>query len=345
MTVSSAEKSALAHDGGRNCSIDIFRAVCAILVVAIHADPVGGMNLPILRSVLNSVEFIAVPFFFMTAGYFFSNGFTKKREILLPYLKRLLIPYAAWSSIYMLAEFFRAGKYNIRVFFANCFFRFFISGSEYHLWYFPAVITAVIIVALFFVLRLEKLIFPVSFLLYAYFIAGKCYLRLFENSPALTAFFSIFQNYSLQRLFLYGVPCFCAGYPIKLLHDRNGFVCRNSKAITAFFAVMFVCEYILITSFGVSSPSAMFSHYFLAASILITLLEYPMPKKQKSGKICRIFASFTYYSHPIFLMLLDSLAVGQISTLLRYILAVALCALFSWGIYKADNKYLNTVCC
>lgn len=51
-------------DKNRNCSIDIFRYVCAILVVVIHTIPFGDISKEMGYIFSQIISRIAVPFFF-----------------------------------------------------------------------------------------------------------------------------------------------------------------------------------------------------------------------------------------------------------------------------------------
>ena len=61
----------------RNCSIDIFRYICAIMVVAIHSSPFTDINKDLGYIFTEIVPQIAVPFFFITSGYFYIKGLEK----------------------------------------------------------------------------------------------------------------------------------------------------------------------------------------------------------------------------------------------------------------------------
>lgn len=55
----------------RNNSIDIFRFICAIMVIAIHTHPLIDFH-PMLGYVATQViPNIAVPFFFSVSGFFY----------------------------------------------------------------------------------------------------------------------------------------------------------------------------------------------------------------------------------------------------------------------------------
>ena len=55
----------------RNCSIDFFRLVCAVMVVSIHTHPLSGINDSLTFFINNVFPRIAVPFFFCTSGYYY----------------------------------------------------------------------------------------------------------------------------------------------------------------------------------------------------------------------------------------------------------------------------------
>lgn len=55
----------------RNGSIAVFRYIYAVLVVAIHTDPFYEINEQLGYMVYAVLSGIAVPFFFVTSGYFY----------------------------------------------------------------------------------------------------------------------------------------------------------------------------------------------------------------------------------------------------------------------------------
>lgn len=77
----------------RNCSIDIFRYVCAVLVVAIHTQPFSDLHTGLGFVFTQILPRIAVPFFFLVAGYFYTGKLESGKPCFLPYVKRLFITY------------------------------------------------------------------------------------------------------------------------------------------------------------------------------------------------------------------------------------------------------------
>lgn len=113
----------------RNCSIDIFRYVCAVLVVGIHTHPLSDFNYEAGYIFSDIVPRIAVPFFFAAAGYF--------------YIQKL-----------------ESGK---KPFLASCAYRFLVTGTYEHFWFFPALLFAVCFTTLLFQLGGKRLLVPFSY--------------------------------------------------------------------------------------------------------------------------------------------------------------------------------------
>ncbi len=82
----------------QNNGINLFKFLCAILVVGIHTEPFG--NLGILDSLFGIITRIAVPYFFVCSSYFyFLKGDTIQK--LKHYIKRIFTLYLLWSIVYL----------------------------------------------------------------------------------------------------------------------------------------------------------------------------------------------------------------------------------------------------
>lgn len=349
MTVSTSEKADRTLTGGRNCSIDIFRCICALLVILNHADPLWDLNILKLQQLNLTVTNFAVAFFSMTAGFFFTRSLTNGKKALLPYLKRLFIPYALWSLLYFAIEFFSGGAENIVGFVKSCAIRFLLSGSAYHFWYFPAVMISAVITAAFFRCRAEKLLLPLSFAMFAYFVVLLDYSWLFRGAAEAANAPVVYDTITVKRIFFVAFPYFCGGFLVKLLTEKNNFLRRNSTAVLIVSALLYAAEYILLAGKGVMAPTVIFGQYFMSAALLLFLVEHPMPAKLKIAKKCRYFAGLSYYIHPALIMAVDALYGlafrAAVPSALRFALVCALCAALSETLRKLNNKYLNVISC
>lgn len=107
--------------------IDITKLICAIMVIAIHTQP-------FIRNVwldrgAGVITRLAVPFFFVTTGFFLDFSDTKMVK---KYVFRLLVLYAVWTVIYLPFSSLSISK-------------LLLTGVVGHLWYIPAAMLAVLL--------------------------------------------------------------------------------------------------------------------------------------------------------------------------------------------------------
>ena len=136
-------------------AIDIVRFLCAFLVVAIHTAPFSSYHQTISNGFNNFLCRVAVPFYFGATGFFLCEKYKNsefKFSYILPYLKKILIIYIAWTILYLskiilMIRTFEGGitagimeRIKLTVF----------SGSIVHLWYFTALLFAVSFLAFLF---------------------------------------------------------------------------------------------------------------------------------------------------------------------------------------------------
>lgn len=176
----------------RNNSIDIFRYICAVLVVIIHTEPFYTGEFQALGIFLKHIlARIAVPFFFAVSGYFFfSKAFTGKAS--LSSIWKLIKVYAFWSIPYLLINtWIRSGDgVAIKDIFAKLCFEFFISGSYYHFWFFPALIYATLISYVIYKLLGFRALTVISIFLYILGYLGTTYVQFFTKVPVLSVVFN-----------------------------------------------------------------------------------------------------------------------------------------------------------
>ena len=139
-------------------AIDLTKFLCAILVVTIHVAPFGNYETSSLLScfyfgIRQYLARIAVPFFFVTSGFFLYRKTSFECFHVQPtkkYALKLLKLYMIWSAIYFpfnFILFFRDEKgilHAILVYIKD----YILSGSYRHLWYLNATIFAVAFISL-----------------------------------------------------------------------------------------------------------------------------------------------------------------------------------------------------
>lgn len=88
-------------------SIDLFKFLMAICVVAIHTRPLVDISNPAIERIISAVINSAVPFFFLSSGYLLANKFKSLDDfesnivIVRKYLLKIIKMYLFWSAIYL----------------------------------------------------------------------------------------------------------------------------------------------------------------------------------------------------------------------------------------------------
>lgn len=131
-------------------AVDLVRFICAILVLIVHTSPFLPFSKLGNFVAINIFGRIAVPFFFITTGYFVHRNTMQRGDI---YFKRYIIAllklYMFWSMIYI--------PFGIQWVSQNIQLPWFLYpialivalvyiGTYFHLWYIPALIFALVLV-------------------------------------------------------------------------------------------------------------------------------------------------------------------------------------------------------
>lgn len=130
-------------DSKNYAGIDFFRLIAAVLIVAIHTSPlaslkdgVGGTADFILTRI---VARIAVPFFFMTSGFFLITRYHYDDRKLRSFVKKTACIYGAAIVFYIPVNSYN-GYFKMENLLPNLIKDIVFDGTLYHLWYLPAAI-------------------------------------------------------------------------------------------------------------------------------------------------------------------------------------------------------------
>jgi surface polysaccharide O-acyltransferase-like enzyme len=179
-------------------SVDVFRVLAILAVVVIHSAPFSeertvGTDFN-LATILNQLCRFAVPFFFVMSGYFWSAKIASCSDALAPTLKmarRILVIFLFWSVVYLgldglglavshgLIAFAKGIVWHIATL-ARTPVTSVFQGSKSHLWFLPALLTSVLITAVFVARKWIRPLIFLAIVLYAIGLAGHAYI----DSPA-----------------------------------------------------------------------------------------------------------------------------------------------------------------
>ncbi|MEZ9336684.1 acyltransferase [Vibrio splendidus] len=173
-------------------SIELGRVIAILAIIGLH----GRMALtywqidevPWIGYVLNQTARFAVPLFFLISGYLIQPKLTASPwTTFINYSKPLLKVWLAWSIICLVMPFnlakveefgYLGEREGYWGFLMSTPLNSFLEGGLVHLWFIPALVCAVLIIALLVELKLNKLLLPIAITLYGYGILAGSYTTL-----------------------------------------------------------------------------------------------------------------------------------------------------------------------
>lgn len=303
------------RNGGQNGALDLFRFAAAFLVIAIHTSPLAGCSAAGDFFLTRILARIAVPFFFMVTGQFVLSQYLSGRNAdfspIWKYLKKILALYGISMILYLPIGIY-AGHYAN--FTAGSLLRMLLfDGNFYHLWYFPALLTGVLLVCLlrrFFSLKTCTI---VSAVLYLLGLLGDSYWGLISGVPVLSDIYTFgFDIFSYTRNGFFFAPLFLVMgaqlKPGRKTTNRRG----NPVPSTLQSAIGFLAAFLLMTGEGfllrflgwqrhdsmyLLLPVCLFFFYRLLLSLCL-----------KPSRLLRGVSAWIYVIHPAMIVAVRILA-------------------------------------
>ena len=303
--------------------IDRFRLTAAFLVVAVHTFPLITVNTELNFLVTGVFARIAVPFFMMVTGYFLLPRYLHRdnlsnenidRKPLKNFLLKTGILYLTSALLYLPFSIY-AGYFSGNLpaaIIKNVIF----NGTFYHLWYFPAVITGVLI--LYGLSRFFSLsaVFWVSLILYGFGLLGDSYFGVVLEVPLLNSLYDFFFGiFSYTRNGFFYAPVFLAlGAVIakgrldcfaakaarydglkagfndgmsKVLNDLTGFIVT---------VVLMLTEGWALHKYGNQAHDSM---YIMLIPCMYFLFRLILNMKGNTSKFLRFVSAWIYILHPM----------------------------------------------
>lgn len=321
------------------CSLDGFRLVAAMLVIAIHTAPLATYSEQANFVLTQVLARVAVPFFLMSTGYFVipkclsaSTGKqTRKRT-----LGKLLKLYVLTSLLYFPLSIY-AGYLPKQLSILAVIKLLAFDGLFYHLWYLPAAILGLVIVI--FLLRRLSLTatLGISSLLYVIGLLGDSYYGLTAAVPVMQQLYQqLFLLFSYTRNGFFLAPLFLVlGYALtkrQLYGSGKGLL----LGVIGSLAAMSV-EGVLLQRAGLQRHSSM----YLLLPLVCVLLFQLLLRQPQQVKHWRRLSMTIYLLHPLVITVvysvvkrLPGLGGIAVNSLLHYLVICLLSVLVSEGLLK-----------
>lgn len=291
----------------KGASLDHFRVVAALLVIAIHTSPLGTVNAEGDFFLTRILARIAVPFFLMLTGQFIAADFiwnpAAKGRRLGRYLLRLSLLYLLSILIYLPFGIYAGYYENITV---STLIRLIVwDGTFYHLWYFPACIIGLLVLYLLRKRFNPKGVWAAVIILYGIGLLGDSYYGLTQGMPALAGVYDrMFHLFSYTRNGLFYAPVFlflgaaAAQRPICGRPQKQGL-------LLLWFLVLLTAEAFLLRQLHWQRHDSM---YGMLLPVMLLLYRSLLVKNQREDRLSRTAATWIYLLHPIMIILVRGIA-------------------------------------
>jgi surface polysaccharide O-acyltransferase-like enzyme len=290
-------------------AIDYFKLIASFFVVAIHASPFESLETPFANFMSKSILAIAVPFFFITSGYFWSKKDNDKEKTF-QFLKRLLIMYVIYTCIYIplfiVSSLYTHTESVSSIIIDSC-KSIFLKGWG-HLWYLTALIISILILYLLNRIKGIKL-YQIGIICLVLFLFGKLFpmTNLYQNNITVSAAFDAFSDTALGNCFFIGLLDVFIGYAIYKLKPKI-------KQLP--YGILLI----ITMAFNVVSNNK-YNVYVLPIVAALTFLTFsfiPLSSKYKmSGLHMRKISTLVYFWHGFFKAITGFLRYGVLGSTIQ----------------------------
>lgn len=255
--------------------IDIFRMAAALLIIAIHTSPLaslgGGLGETGDFILTRIIARVAVPFFFMTSGFFLISRYHYCAEKLGVFMRKTALIYGIAILVYIPINLYN-GYFKMDHLLPNMIKDIVFDGTLYHLWYLPASITGGTI-AWYLVKKLDyKKAFIVAAVLYLIGLLGDSYYGLIEKIPACSVFYAhIFEVSDYTRNGIFFAPVFFIMGGL-IADNQDKMIMGGSVLFFGICLVMLSAEGMILHRFQLQRHDSMYVFLLPCAFFLFLIL-------------------------------------------------------------------------
>lgn len=278
--------------------IDIFRLISALLVIALHTSPLQSYS-PTGDLILTRIlARVAVPFFFMTSGFFTVSRYSRSTSRLVAALKKNAVLYGIAILLCFPVNLY-TGYFKTENLFPELIRDLVFDGTMYHLWYLPAVMVGTVI-AWYLVKKLDyRGAVAVTVILYLIGLFGDSYYGLIRNAAGINRFYDlIFQVSDYTRNGIFFAPVFLVLGGLAADSGRNIPFRFAFPGLVLSFALM-TAEAMTLHFFGVPRHDSMYVFLPLCMYFLFACLRHFRGKRL----LCiRTASLLIYLLHPLVIL-------------------------------------------
>lgn len=286
-----------------NCSIDIIKAICAVLVVLQHIPLYYGSEVyqsNIMYFFTQMLGRTAVPFFYVVSGYYFNKTLLEGKDALRKQGIKIINIYLMWTVLYIPLNLYKYviedgwGLLNIiRRYFVDVF----LCGTHYQLYYIIALIISMCAATIAYKFGMLKVYAVFSVLLYLFGTLITSYPSVLNDIEIIQNIVSFKYYIFVRRYFFIAPAFFMMGYWILLFEKKAAYGIERYAVLLGSMLLMFA-EEIVIVKMGGQNMMGIFIYVFVF-ELFKFCLRHPFTNKLACAKYARSFSNFSYFVHPI----------------------------------------------
>ncbi len=279
--------------------IDYFRFVAALLVVAIHISPLSAYSETGDFIFTRVIARVAVPFFFMTSGFFLISRYNYNNDKLKTFIKKTGIIYGIAILLYIPLNIY-SGYFTQENLLPKMIKDIIFDGTMYHLWYLPASVIGAAI-AWFSVRRFGlKKAFAITLTLYVIGMFGDSYYGIAEKLPLLKNVYGyLFELSDYTRNGFFYAPVFIVMGGI--IADRATPVSMGKSIVGLFVSsALFLAEGMVLHSYDFQRHDSMYITLIPCMYFLFSALTH---WRGYRISLFRTSALIIYIIHPMMIVL------------------------------------------
>lgn len=326
-------------------AIDYFKIMCALLIVSIHYPIFASIDVGFSHYFNHVICRLAVPFFFISSGFFAAGKIDGKG--ICKYLKHVMLLYLVYNVLYIPQSFYHVSLEMVdKQLIIDTVKQFILVGGYMHLWYLIALGFAIAALKLM-VSKLhlsDKSLIGIVVVLYFIGVMGNSYRDLLTGFGFewIGQYYKIFAT-TRNGLF-FGTPFVTAGYLIK----KNSYRIKNIgylKWSIVFLIFMFAEAGIVCSHYNSGEKDMMFFTMPAAICIFLTACFIVQNKEKRAdlGKKCREISVMLFGLHILVHFYLNRYMIESGYYMIehagiRYILVVATTLIVSVTIIELSKR-------
>ena len=332
-------------------SIDYIRVLAMLAVIFIHVRPFVQIDPAITFIINQKFSRFAVPFFLITAGYFYGIKFLSSADLTGWFKKRmkaLIRIYLLWTFLYSLPYLDLWVSVLMQGQFLRWLQMILIAPPQVHMWYLPAFIMATLWIYLvhsYFPMARKRLLI-ISMILLLIGILGDGYYHLTNQLWPINWILTIFGN--TRNGIFFAIPYVSLGYLISFI-SLETLALKKRWLWGGFFisVILVIFEGSLIDTLDIFyDANLLFSHLPLTIFIMLLCLVYPNFMKGSRVSYQAPYTFGVYLNHMIVIVILYIFPINVLRSnvffeIIYPFLILRLSLNWSKAMYLSDSKWMN----